>query len=568
MSDTPAINRSDDYERLIKRLERAEYIYKSGDVDEPLKVQDDSGTRWAFEKELNEIYDEVCTFKSRLLAESPAEYYKFLAIQNESREYYDSADPAFLLDRYLLAKQLYRELPKQVSPDASATERVTLKNIIRVIITGLEHLHVAGEFGPAMTYAEDLHDFVVNRGLMTKDDPANGTRAVLYYFMGRTLRQRGIDDDNERAIEYFYRCSEAYFDMARRLRHSKVDVVYARTRAMVSLAFGAGFLFHNSKSDLVRAKAEVVQARFAFLQDNGTICCQLHYYYLELLYASILRAEAGDLAMEDEAEVDDSHRAAIKSKLERASEILTQCEEALQYNSKYYAHVIINRALVEMYQGPKHYDRAREAIDQLIVISQDNPRITAHAYTLKSHLERRMGNFDVALADAISAYNQAGNHPPVRMEALLARGQAQMAREQFSAARSDFERTLRLNNGANFKFTALACLLLAELFIKQKELGEAFERFNDVKTLIPSISHGYILRKYSQVEKQLAEMQSDFVISGDTVHVDYKQYETGLQRWLLMKVLREEPNVTRAAERLNISKKTVYMWLEKFKLSL
>jgi transcriptional regulator with PAS, ATPase and Fis domain len=63
-------------------------------------------------------------------------------------------------------------------------------------------------------------------------------------------------------------------------------------------------------------------------------------------------------------------------------------------------------------------------------------------------------------------------------------------------------------------------------------------------------------------------MQSDFVISGDTVHVDYKQYETGLQRWLLMKVLREEPNVTRAAERLNISKKTVYMWLEKFKLSL
>jgi len=568
MSDATSTNDRDDYQRLIKRLERAECTYKSGDVDDVIEIPDGSGTRWAFEKELNEIYDEVCRFKSRLLAESPAHYYKFLAIQNESKEYYDSATPSFLLDRYLLAKQLYRELPRQVSPDASPLERARLKNIIRVIITGLEHLHVAGDFGPAMTYAEDLHDFVVNRGLVTKDDPADGTRAVVYYFMGRTLRQRGIDDDNERAIEYFYRCSEAYFDMARRLRHKKVDVVYARTRAMVSLAFGAGFLFLNSLSDLVRAKSEVVQARFAFLQDNGTICCKLHYFYLELLYASILRAEAGDLAMEDDDEVNASHRAAIKSKLERASEILKDCEEALQYNSKYYAHVIINRAIVEMYQGPEHYDRARQAIDKLIFISHDNPRMTAHAYTLKSHLERRRGEFDIALADAISAYNQAGNHPPVRIEALLARGQAQMAREQLSAARSDFERALRLNNGANLKFTALACLLLAELFIKQKEIGEAFERFKDVETLMPSISHGFIRGKYRQVKKQIGEMQSDFVITSDTVHVDYKEYEIGLQRWLLMKVLREDPNVTRAAERLNVSKKTVYMWLEKFKLSV
>ena len=567
MSDIPSNNDRDHYQRLIERLECAEYTYKSGDVDKPVEVPDDSGTRWAFEKELNEIYKDVCRFKSRLLAESPAHYYKFLAIQNESKEYYDSATPSFLLDRYILAKDLYRELPKQVPPNTSPAERARLKNIIRVIITGLEHLHVAGDFGPAMTYAEDLHDFVVNRGLMTKDDPADGTRAVVYYFMGRTLRQRGIDDDNERAIEYFYRCSEAYFDKARRLRHNRVDVVYARTRAMASLAFGAGFLFHNSRSDLVRAKAEVVQARFAFLQDNGTICCRLHYYYLELLYASILRAEAGDLAMEDDTDVDASHRDAIKSKLERASEILAECEEVLQYNSKYYAHVIINRAIVEMYQGPEHYDRARQAIDKLILISQDNPRVTAHAFTLKSHLERRMGNFDVALADAISAYNQAGNHPPVRIEALLARGQAQMAREQLPAARSDFERALRLNNEANFKFTALASLLLTELFLKQKELREAVKRFKDVETVISSISHGYILRKYRQVEKQIREVQSDFVITGDTAQVDYKQYEIGLQRWLLMKVLREEPNVTRAAERLNVSKKTVYMWLEKFKLS-
>jgi hypothetical protein len=59
--------------------------------------------------------------------------------------------------------------------------------------------------------------------------------------------------------------------------------------AMVSLAFGVGFLYHNAPSDLTWAKGLTEQSRSAFLKDDGRACRELHYNYLELLYASILR---------------------------------------------------------------------------------------------------------------------------------------------------------------------------------------------------------------------------------------------------------------------------------------
>lgn len=566
---TTATDDNEAVRQLIERLQLLERSYKLGEVDPQPEDSSASAKRCrTFEEELNDIYESVCKFKDRLLAESPSWYYKFLAIQTESKAgYFDSASPSFLLDRYLLAKELYRKLPRRVPATISPAEIVTLKNMIRVIIAGLEYLHITGDFGTALTYAQDILDFVVNRGLMTKEDPANGTKAVLYYFIGRTLRQRGIDDDNKRAIEYFYRSSESYFDMARQRHNNNVDVVYARTRATVSLALGAGFLFSNTQSALGRAKAEVAQARFAFLKDNGTIYCRLYYYCLELLYASILRAEAGDIGMESGPEAGPVERTASKDKLDQASKILDECEQELPNSSRYFAQVLFNRAKVEMYRGRDHYDRARQCVEQLVAMCHDNSRLMAQVLILKSHLERRVGRLEIALEDAINAYNRAGNHPTVRIEALLARGQAQMARRQFGGARSDFDKALQLNNGANLKITALAYVLLVELAINQKEIGHAFEWFNQVEALIPSVSHGFILRKYRQVQHQLSDLQSDFVIDGDTYQLNYKEYETELQRWLLTKALREDPNVTHVAKRLNVSKKTVYLWLEKFRLA-
>jgi uncharacterized C2H2 Zn-finger protein len=566
-----ASERSAEFESLLKRLRELEHQYKLGNVDSEIENHADSGLPWLFEEELSQLGKLVRKYEDRLLRELPSWYYKFISIEAEAKDYFDKATSSYLLDMYLLAQELYRELPKHVAPagaESEDEERKTLKNMIRVIIAGLEYLYSIGDFGTAITYAQGLHDFVVKKGLATKDNPAYGTLAVIYHFLGRAHRQRGIDDDYQQAIDYFYQSSENYFEMARRRGNNEMDVIYARTRAMVSLAFGAGFLFYNAQSDLVRAKAQIAQARLAFLKDNGEICCQLHYHYLELLYASILRAEAGEIIADGaEASVQgEAERAAAIEKLDRAGEILARCGEALENKPKYFIHVLYNKALVYLYQGPQRYDEARASIDELLRRCGDKPRWLANGLILKSHLERRSGNMDLALADAMKAYNQAGNHLPVRIEALLARGQAQLGRQSLSAARADFEKALQLNNGANLKLNAMARLLLLELAIEQQKPQQAHEGLMQVKALMPSIRHGFIINKYRQLEARMGNLQTDFIIPAHTDDLDYKRLENDLQRWLLERALRIDSNLTRIAQRLNVSKKTVYIWLDKYKM--
>nr|MDQ3920408.1 hypothetical protein [Acidobacteriota bacterium] len=273
-----------EYELLIEKLRRLESMYKLGDVD-GVTVDEATGRNvWAFEAEVNELERLVGRHKPRLLEESPSSYFKFLGIQAEAKKYFDTATPAYRLDLYQHALELLKRLPERVPPDAGAEERRKLANIVCVIIAGLEHLQATSEFGPAIAHAQKLYDFVCNSGLAAEADRAFALKSVIYYFLGRAHRQRGVDDDYRLATDYFYKCSECYFELARSPENSNEDVIHARTRAMVSLAFGAGFLYFNAQSDLARAKGLIAQARLAFLKDNGQICCKLHYNYLELLY--------------------------------------------------------------------------------------------------------------------------------------------------------------------------------------------------------------------------------------------------------------------------------------------
>lgn len=559
-----------EYQSLIERLQNVERKHKLGDVDELIPNSDDpSQTCWAFEAELNKLEPLLQKHIARLTLDCPSWYYKFLAIQAEAKEYFDTATPSYRLDLYVRSQELYRDLMKMKLKPAGtgpeSEERKTIKNMVRVIIAGLEYLYTIGEFGAASTCAQNLHKFVVNSGLVTKDNPAYGTQSVIYYFLGRAHRQRGIDDDYQKAIDYFYQCSEYYFELARRRGNKNEDVIYARTRAMVSLAFGAGFLFYN-QSDLARAKGLIAQARLAFLKDNSDICCKLHYYYLELLYASILRAEAGELDWERALEGPEAEKEndAAKDKLDRALKILERCEASLDRKPNYYIHVLYNKALIYLYQGSEHYASARERVAELIERCKDNPRWLANGLIIKSHLERRVGNADLALEDAIRAYNQAGSHLPIKIEALLARAQAQMARHHLTAARADVEKAYQLNNNANKKLEAMALILLCQIALAQQQPQRALEKFTQVKAIIPSIKHGFLLNKYRKLEVLIDGFQTDFVIPGNVDDLDYAMHEKALRCWLLDKALREDSNLSRVAQRLKVSKKTIYQWRDTY----
>src|SRR5689334_21854505 len=87
-----ASSESSEFVILLRLLEEAEFKYKLGDVDDRVTIDDKGSVQvWAFELELNRIDELVNKHRERLLAESPAWYYKFLATQAEAKEYYDTA---------------------------------------------------------------------------------------------------------------------------------------------------------------------------------------------------------------------------------------------------------------------------------------------------------------------------------------------------------------------------------------------------------------------------------------------------------------------------------------------
>jgi transcriptional regulator with PAS, ATPase and Fis domain len=109
---------------------------------------------------------------------------------------------------------------------------------------------------------------------------------------------------------------------------------------------------------------------------------------------------------------------------------------------------------------------------------------------------------------------------------------------------------------------------LVEVAIAQQSPAQARARFMEAEAIMPFIRHGFIRNKFQRLDEQIKHLQTDFIISGTTDDVDYKRYEAELQSWLLQTALREDNNLTRVAERLNISKKTVYMWLEKHRIKV
>lgn len=550
-----------EYELLIRDLDVIERQFKLGNVDDPLP--EDSYT---FEEKLEPLEQRVQKYRTELLAERPVTFYRFTGIVAECREYFGRFSESYQLDLYYAAQRLYRELPRAVGKD-DLLERARVNSIIRVIVAGLEYLLTIGDFTTALSYGQRLHEYAVQTGLGTKSD-LDAPLAVIYQFLARALRARGVAEDCKDAIEYFYKCNEAYCDIALGENVPAEEIVYARTRAAVSLAFGAGFLFYNAKGDLIRAKDAIRPARLAFLRDSGKICCRLYYRYFELLYASILREEAGELCLithEEPAQLD-AERIRAQAKLDQAADIVETCARELGDRPKYFIHVLFNRALVHLYLGTDDYDRARECVQRLLMECQSDPRWLANVFVLKSHLARRVGEFNTALEDAIKANNQAGNHQLVKIEALLARGHAQLARNKFTAARADIERALQLNDGANLKMEASGKLLLAEIALEQKQPGKAYEPLLRVGELMPSIRHGSLINEYRRLSAKLDQMQHDYLITSNTEVLHYKKFEGELQRWLLEKALREDKNVTRVARRLQVTKKTIYMWLERYQI--
>jgi tetratricopeptide (TPR) repeat protein len=379
-------------------------------------------------------------------------------------------------------------------------------------------------------------------------------KAKVNYFQGRLYRQRGKEHDFEKATAKFYESSENYFKCVKK-NSTEADVIYSRTRASVCLGFGIGFL-NYTRSFLQRAKNVITPARLSFYKNDGKPCCQIHFYYLNLLYASVLRAEAGQASTEEK-----------RAKLFEAQDILEVCEQVFYRKPKYLVHAHYNLALLFYSLGKEKYGKALEHIDKIIDLSQGNPKWEANALIVKSRIYRQEGHHDEALQAASKACRQSVDYRAIYCEALLARGQAHLERKNFSAAQDDFNDVIDRNNNENQKVEAVALIYLTRTALNQNKRDDALELFGRVRGMMNTIEHGFVIDEFEKLKEELKVGPAPFFVSYREEDLTWDKHEKNLKKWLLQRALSTDKNVANAAKQLGVSNKTVYQWIKEFKES-
>lgn len=562
---TPSLKESSrrtgkDLDSLTSEIKRIDELSKRGEVDDD-KFRDD----------LSRVTKLVEQNKHTLISQDPSVYYKFKALHAEALHYFDQISLSYMSELYDEARKLYKEIWQFIKKQPLTDKDIlVIKNKIRFIVEGLEYLYKEGSFDKALTYANGLYD-IITAYLEAGGKTAFGTKAKVTYLQGRLYRQRANGaEDFELAIAKFYESSENYYNVAREVidkpNKSESQVIYARTRAAASLGFGIGFL-NYTRSHLQRAKNVITPARLAFLKDDGTPRCEIHFHYLNMLIASILRAEAGVSSGIDKSREHEEPEAGSVEKIRKLEMAEGLLDKSLKYfeekKHKYLIHAYFNRAILHYFFGPNQYAQARECLKKVKDLSPNNNKWTANALIVESRINLMEGHLDDAFQTAAEACRlSSADYRAIHCEARLARGMASLLRGAPLTAQDDFVEALKLNNGANQKVEAVALIRLTRAALAQHDREEARRLFPRAQEAMKTIEHGFIIDEFEKLKGGLNDEMNSFFISYTEADLTWSKHEEELKRWLLNRALGPKHNVASAATSLGLTRKSVYMWMK------
>ncbi len=418
--------------------------------------------------------------------------------------------------------------------------------------------------------------------------PMFSTQSEISYFLGCALRQSGRLEaavkEYHNATEWARRRAEYRIELCARgietATETSEQVIesersFAQHRAAVVSALGLGWVAYT-RGRLDQALNDYVNpAQIVFMGSRDPI----HRAYAALIRGSILRALAGtseiDRLEAALADINESWTTLSAGEYDhpayatRAASELAQC------------HIRLSEAAMRQPNGntARHQDHVKQAATFIKHMERRaDARWASNAKILRSRIARYLKNpkpSALTLAQEAQSLVAHDSEPLARVDALITLGEAyaakgdhQQARDHFTQALAESERSLHASDRKreldNPKIRAILHLHIARTHLEEDRRHFAQSYLERASSLLPAVEHGFIHEQMKELRARLADPSGSFVIASDTKDLKYHTHQMDLQRWLLRQAIERlrgsEAKNSEIAELLGITTPTVATW--------
>ena len=466
-----------------------------------------------------------------------------LKIYSMSAEIYDYAGEYAKAREVIEADARVSETMLQENSAESLKDRKLVKQRIWVLI------HWALTFYRAHNYRKArqlllLCDETLKRHIITADNHCAWTQSRIYYCLGLVQRQTY---DYKAARRWFTKSIELAWESFE-LKTANVistDAIYQRARRLTgfyvakSLALGLAWTYYTEGS-LELASSLVRTARFLLVGTNEIVIRN----YIEILSASILTAQG---------------------RRQEAIETLEKARKELKgYNHDAYRVRAANElavAYVHEYTREPNVDSQQKAITYIEEVKKfPDVRWMSNALVTESRLLRALRNFEGAEQAAIEAFKIGGDQRFVKIDALIACGEARLELNNVNEACSDFL-TAQREGFDNAKVQAVCHLHLARAYLQKGDHSLARRHQAEATRHLGHVDNAFVAQLAQTVESMIEKAAgADFYIPFSTSNLDPWEVEQKLRGFLTKWAKHKAGGENEPWKVLGVSKQTFYNW--------
>lgn len=388
---------------------------------------------------------------------------------------------------------------------------------------------------------------VIDAHLTTQSYKSHGTLARAYYSLGLVHRELFAYTS---AKYNFTKSIECAWDSAQ--AHSPIQAARRQFSDLVvckCLALGLSYVYFNEgRADL--AKPILLAARNMLARSSETLIKS----YIDVIYACVLRSAHGD----DEKQLSDA-----LSLLHEAHNVFTDHHhDGYKVRAAYHlAITLIQKAITQPNSRGESLRAARQYVDEVALYARARNDISfaCNALIMGSRIDRWEGKPFSAQEKAGEALTIGHERIVIRVDALIARGEARVDLGYISDAINDFDAALR-SGFDNLKVRAVCHLHLANAFLQQNDIRRSHQHLDHWKELKPVLQNAFARHLELKVTTAWKSTTKDFIVRWETIGHEPAQLETKLHGFLTAWAKANSKSDEQAAALLKISKQTFYNW--------
>ena len=393
--------------------------------------------------------------------------------------------------------------------------------------------------------------------ILTDSDPCAFTQSRIYYCLG--LVQRQVYDYKSARYWFAKSIEMAWESFVRKTQKVPVtDQIHKRTRILTgfyvakSLALGLAWTYYTEGA-LELASSLAGTARLLLVETNEVVIRS----YIEILSASILSAQG---KRKEAIEVLNEAYSVLEEHKHDAYKIRAANELAVAYVHEYVRE-----------PGLKNRTRAEKYIHE--VKTFPDLRWESNALINESRLFRALGDFKAAEGSARDALRLGGKQRFVRIDALIALGEARLGLNEIDEACKNFTDAL-MEGVDNRKVQAVCHLHLARAYLLKGDHGLALRHRTEAARDVAHVDNVFV-HDLAEAIESLIEQEAgveaaasmikqttgaDFYIPFSAAELNPWELERRLHVFLAKWAKHKAGSDNEPWKLLGISKQTFYNW--------